>query len=156
MYDKSKLNLVSELKPPYRSPLAVVDAISDYIKDKVVCELGSAKCDLFPKFLEYTNKVKGFEWKKEYVDFSVSKGYDVICGDWTTDDLPDADVYYFWCGYKEQNQFLIERLINEKPNSIIIAAGDSSFKENTEVMVMNELNTQYGGSIITVPFNEGN
>ena len=50
MYDKSKLKLVSELKPPYRSPLAVVDAISDYIKDKVVCELGSAKCDLFPKF----------------------------------------------------------------------------------------------------------
>jgi len=144
------------LKTPYRSPLVVVDAIKDIIKDKVVCELGCAKGDLFPIFSKYAKEVKGLEYKPKYVDFCREQGYNVIQGDWDIDELPEADVYYFWCYNYSQNEPLIERILDKKGfKGKIIAASDATFKEHPEVQTIKECNDRWGGELVIVPFNEG-
>ena len=54
------------------------------------------------------------------------RGLDVRMGNYREEDLPTADVYYFWPSNAERDtHFLINKLVNTKNfNGIIIAGGE--------------------------------
>src|SRR4051812_41398613 len=88
------------IETPYRSPMAVVNKIKPYIKDKVVCELGSAYGDISLEMAKYAKRVIGVEIDPERVLVSRQRGLETICADATGSyELPcNVDVYYIWMG----------------------------------------------------------
>ena len=83
-------------KSPWRSPMVVSEAISDIIKDKVVCELGCAEGDNMVFMARYANEVIGFECDTKRGSVAEKRRLKVIYGDYHKDKIPKADVYYFW------------------------------------------------------------
>ena len=77
------------LQVPDRSPLAVVEAIKPYIKNKIVCELGSAAGDISLEMAKYAKHVIGVEIDKEQVKISRKRGLYTIRGDVTTFTPPE-------------------------------------------------------------------
>jgi len=149
-------NTVSEC--PYRSPMAVVTAIQDVVKDKVVCELGCAFGDLFPLLSRYAKEIKGIELDHDRVNackdrFAQDALINVVQGDWDKDPIPEADVYYFWAQNTSQVEPLIDLLMPQ--GKTIIAAADASYKEEDEVTKIQQCNDKWGGEIRRFPFNEG-
>jgi hypothetical protein len=140
-------------KPPYRSPMAVSDAIKDLIKDKVVCELGCAEGDNLVFMARYAKKVIGFEYMKRRYQVAQKRGLDVTVGDYYKDPLPDADVYYFWPDDGEKDsEYLVQKLL-KKPgfNGIIIVGADPGFPP--EVPSLGRC--ARWGQLIEVPYDEG-
>jgi 16S rRNA A1518/A1519 N6-dimethyltransferase RsmA/KsgA/DIM1 with predicted DNA glycosylase/AP lyase activity len=104
-------DLRRNLKVPWRTPYAVIDALADYIKGKSICEIGSACGDILIYMRDkYHCKVTGIEISKRRVDISRKKGLHVIHGDALKCELPICDVYYFWIGPYDPQAKLIEKI----------------------------------------------
>ena len=151
-------------KCPFRSPEAVSHAIKDIIRDKTVCELGCAEGDNMVFLSRYAKKVFGFDNKEERYEVAKKRGLDIRALDYRNEDVPLAEVYYFWPdeGYKD-NDYLIRKLISNKDfKGVIVVAADSGHTgirlggpHRAESMVVRQCADYWGGEIITVPFNEG-
>ena len=140
-------------KPPYRSPKAVSEAIKDLIKDKTVCELGCAEGDNLVFMSQYAKHVVGFEYMERRYRVAQQRGLDVVVGDYYRDELPDADVYYFWPDDGERDsEYLVQKLLN-KPNfkGTIIVGGDPGFP--AEIPSLHRCAKL--GKLTRVPYNEG-
>jgi len=109
---------------PYRSPLDIVYSLYPFIKNKVVCDLGSGMGDIleFIRINNFCNEVKGIEFnpsriceERKYIQFG-----NIFNG------IPDADVYLIWVGLG----FDYNRIINmmDKNKIIIDLTGDIQFK----------------------------
>lgn len=75
------------LKPPYRSPLVVIEALRPYIEGKIVCEIGSALGDIALKMKKYAKYVFGIEIDEERVEYSKKRSLDTREGN-ALDMLP--------------------------------------------------------------------
>lgn len=135
-------------KCPYRSPMAVSDAISDIIQDKVVCELGCAEGDNLGFMSRYAKQVFGTERSPKRYISAQKRGFKVLVQDYRTDPIPYADVYYFWPDDVERDS---EYLVNKIQSGIIIAGGDGGFPPEPPVIKR----IAQLGRLIEVPFNEG-
>jgi len=159
-YHWEKENMVSRC--PYRSPMAVVTAIQDVVKDKVVCELGCSFGDLFPLLSRYAKEIKGIELDHDRVNackdrFAQDTSINVTQGDWYKDPIPEADVYYFWPDGPDFDYESLVGLLMRKEDfeGTVIAAADASYKEEDEVAKIQQCNDKWGGEIRRFPFNEG-
>jgi len=134
---------------PNRSPKAVSDAIKDIIEDKVVCELGCAEGDNMMFMSRYAKKVIGFEYNPDRGRVAEQRGLSVTYGDYFKDQLPEADVYYFWpndgC---EDNDFLVGKI-----SETCIVGADTGCREEPPCLM--DLVSKYSGRLIEVEFNEG-
>jgi len=138
-------------KCPFRSPVAVSDAIKNIIEDKVVCELGCAEGDNMVFMARYAKKVFGMENMMRRYKVAQQRGLEVIVGDYWEDDIPDADVYYFWPNDGEKdNEFLVDKLCAKK--CTIIVAGDTG--KPSEIPSVKRCAEK--GELMEVPFHEGN
>ena len=141
---------------PHRSPMAVSDFVKDLIKDKKVCELGCAEGDNIVFMSRYAKEVVGLEYDDSRLNVAIARGLSVTKGDYYKDDLPAADVYYFWPndGVKD-NEFLVNKIYsNDKFKGTIIVAGDTGF--SPEPPTVKKGAEKWGGEIKEVEFNEGN
>jgi len=140
-------------KCPFRSPKAVSDAIKDLIQDKLVCELGCAEGDNLVFMSQYAKKAIGFEYMPRRYQVAQQRGLDVIVGDYYKDDVPEAEVYYFWPDDGERDsEYLIQKLL-EKPgfNGTIIVGADTGFPPEVPSL----RRCAAWGEIREVPYNEG-
>lgn len=79
---------------PGRSPFAVVEAIKDIIKDKVVCDVGCFDGDLMVEMQKYAKEVIGIEIDAIRYSNALAKGLKIIHGNFLEIDIPEADIYY--------------------------------------------------------------
>lgn len=145
IYDLTPVN-----KCPYRSPMAVSDAISDIIKDKVVCELGCAEGDNLGFMSRYAKQVFGIERRPERYLCAQKRGFEVIVANFLNDPIPDADVYYLWPDRVERDA---EKAFDRIKQGIVILAADVNFP--SEPPVIKRLAEKHNGRLIEVPYNEG-
>ena len=141
----------SVLEPPYRSPLAVIEAIKDIIKDKVVCDLGCAYGDLMIEMQKYAKEVIGVEVHDEAAKGAINRGLNVIEGDMYKIDIPQADVYYLWISIPDWDLPKIPKLLKK---GIWIIAADTSIKEEEVTLSIISL-CKLEENRIDVPYNEG-
>jgi len=142
------LDLTPVNKCPYRSPMAVSDAIADIIKDKVVCELGCAEGDNLGFMVRYAKRVFGTECLRRRYVHAQERGFEVLIQDYRIDPIPAADVYYFWPDDVERDsEFLVQKILS----GTIIAAGDEGYPPESPVIKR----IAQSGRLIEVPFNEG-
>ena len=151
-------------KCPHRSPEAISVAVKDIIQDKIVCELGCAEGDNMVFMSRHAKKVFGFDNKEERYEIAQKRGLDIRALDYRNEDVPLAEVYYFWPdeGWLD-NDFLIRKLVSNKDfNGTIIIAADCGHTgirlggpHRAESMVVRQCAEYWGGKVMTVPFNEG-
>ncbi len=147
------------LQVPDRSPLAVVEAIKPYIKNKIVCELGSAAGDISLEMAKYAKHVIGVEIDKEQVKISRKRGLYTIRGDVTTFTPPEnVDVYYTWIGVQTTR-----KVFNHIKKGLIIMAAEyryeprTGYPRGTELRVLDEIRAEYPESeMLRFRYNEGN
>ena len=140
-------------KCPHRSPQAVSDVIKDIIQDRIVCELGCAEGDNLFFMSRYAKQVKGFEYMERRYRVAQQRGLDVTVGDYYKDELPEADVYYFWPDDGERDsEYLVQKILS-KPgfNGTIIVGGDTGFPP--EIPSLKRCAKL--GRLVEVPYNEG-
>ena len=121
---------------PHRSPVAISDFVKDIIKDKKVCELGCAEGDNMVFMSRYAKEVVGLEYDDLRLNVAVQRGLNVSKGDYYKDELPSADVYYFWPndGVRD-NEFLVDKIYSNKEfDGTIIVAGDTGFLQNLQLL----------------------
>lgn len=145
---------------PRRTPMAVSKAIECIIRGKTVCELGSAEGDNMVFMAKYARKVIGFEYDEERYRFAKERGLHMVIGDYYTDELPEAEVYYFWPdnGPKD-NDFLVSKIFsNDDFKGTVVIGADPQYRRHfrrPEAAAIQKLLAKWGGSLIQVPFNEG-
>jgi hypothetical protein len=133
--------------------MAVSETIQDLIQDKIVCELGCAEGDNLVFMSRYAKQVIGFEYMQSRYKIAQQRGLDVTVGDYYKDDVPDADVYYFWPDDGERDsEYLVQKLL-QKPgfNGIIIIGADTGFPPEVPSLKR----CANWGELKEVPFNEG-
>jgi protein-L-isoaspartate O-methyltransferase len=145
---------------PCRTPMAVSEAIEEIIKGKVVCELGSAEGDNMVFMARYARKVIGFEYDERRYRFAKDRGLHMVIGDYYKDELPQAEVYYFWPNNgPKDNDFLVSKIFsNDKFNGTVVVGADPQLRRHfrqTEAVAIRKLIAKWGGRLIQVPFNEG-
>lgn len=148
-----RLRTPSVKECPFRSPQAVCEAVKDLIRDKVVCELGCAEGDNMAFMAKYAKKVIGMEYDPERCKYAMKRKFEVTLGDYYKDEIPEADVYYFWPNDGERdNEYLVNKILN-KPNfkGVIIVGGDTGFPPE----VPSVKRCAKKGKLLEVPFNEG-
>jgi hypothetical protein len=133
----------------------VSHAIKDLIQNKVVCELGCAEGDNMVFMSRYAKKVIGVEVNPKRYKPAQDRGLEIIVADYLHDDIPEADVYYFWPNLPDRdNEFLIDKILsNDSFNGTIIVGGDTGFPPDP--VTINKCLSKFGGVLREVPFNEG-
>ncbi len=148
------------LKPPYRSPFAVIEALETYIEGKVVCEIGSAFGDVALKMKKYAKYVFGIEIIKERAEYSKKRGLDARRGN-ALDMLPlpdKVDVYYMW-----MDPEVTRKIFDAIENGVVIMAGEIEYRgkkagyaRGSEVKVLDEIHAENPGSqMIEFKYDEG-
>lgn len=139
---------------PYRSPIVVSEALQDILKDKIVCEMGCAEGDNLMFMSRYAKRVFGLERDEKRYPIAQKRGFEVIVGDYFEDEIPDAEVYYFWPNDTKDNPLLIERILEEKPGftGYILVGGDPGMRG--EEQMVRKIADEYG-KLREVPYNEG-
>jgi hypothetical protein len=163
MYKKRMVKITTYRECPDRSPKAVSEAIKEIIKDKTVCELGCGEGDNMAFMSRYAKKVIGVEFDPERYMFARKRGFEVFVCDYRKQDLPDADVYYFWPDDgKKDDEFLVNKILSKKnfKGIIIVAAdfGHGSFRDpglSYEPTVVKAVGEKRNATFLEVPFHEG-
>ena len=102
-------------KWPERSPLDLIPVISSYISGKTVCDIGCGAGDLLYEMrrLGLTDDIIGIEkdgWVYDRIDtLKVNDREFLTNADFTSIDIPKADVYLIWVGLT-QYEGIINRL----------------------------------------------
>lgn len=138
---------------PFRSPIAVSDALAELLKDKVVCELGCAEGDNLLFMGRYAKSTIGVELDPKRYEKALARGISVVVGNYREMRLPKADVYYFWPNIgAEDNEFLVYRILaNPSFHGTIVVGADTGYPpEVPSVERIAKL-----GRLVEVPFNEG-
>lgn len=119
------------MERPWRSPIEIPGLVKNYLKGKTFCEIGCGEGDLLKEFAKYADKAYGIEHNSDYFqaldkvndehdNIEVIKGFISIYpnqeGDLKIEDIPKADVYYFWIS-EGTDEILIDKL---PPSTIII------------------------------------
>ena len=132
------------MERPDRSPIEIPEILKNYVKDKVFCEIGCGEGDLLRIFAKYAKKAYGIERTPEYFpaldklddemdNVEIIKKYVEIYpkdhpyyagGDLKIEDIPKADVYYFWIS-EGADEILLDKL----PESTMIIHKEG-FKKN--------------------------
>ena len=142
----------------YRSPRAVSEAIRDLIQDKVVCELGCSSGDNMVFMEQYAKKVIGTEIAPDRYQVAKDRGLDVMPSDYWKDNIPSADVYYFWPSKAvRDDEYLMEKIlaIPSFKGTIIIAGDSNAPAKYHEVPTVLKCAEKRGGQVLRVPYNEG-
>ena len=143
-------------KCPYRSPMAVSEAIAPIIKGKLVCELGCAEGDNMVFMSRFAKKVIGLEVKGERRQHAEKRGLDVVSGNYFSDDidLPEAEVYYCWPNNPADHEPLVKRIYsNSAWEGTIIIAGELGYRNESELI--GQCAKKWGGTLMEVDFHEG-
>jgi hypothetical protein len=133
--------------------MAVSEAVQNHLKGKTVCEIGCAEGDNMVFISRYANKVIGFEKMKQRYSVAQQRNLEIIVGDYFVNDLPEADVYYFWPDDGERdNEYLVQKILLKKDfKGTIIVGADSGFPPEVPAL---ERCTQWGERT-EVPYWEG-
>lgn len=118
------------MERPWRSPIEIPGLLKKYLKGKTFCEIGCGEGDLLREFAKYADKAYGIEHNVKYFDqldkvdketsnIEIIKKsieiYEGQGGDIQIEDIPKADVYYFWI-----SEGADERLIEKLPPSTMV------------------------------------
>lgn len=155
-YKHITTNTTPVSKCPYRSPMAVSEAIAPIIKGKVVCELGCAEGDNMVFMSRFAEKVIGLEVKGERRQHAETRGLDVVSGNYFSDDidLPEAEVYYCWPNNPADHEPLVKRIYsNSAWEGTIIIAGELGYRNEPELI--RQCAKKWGGTLMEVDFHEG-
>ncbi len=137
---------------PQRTPDAVAAALADVLAGKRVCDIGCKAGDFMVSLAKHAASVVGVDHDKGEVVRAQGRGLDVKDGDALTMELPQADVYYFWCG-RAVNMPLLQRLLVDAPEeaTLVYGMGDCGFYVSEEFQA-----TCKGlGTVRSVPYDEG-
>ena len=138
MIDSNNIHPIQ--KWPERNPLDLVPVISSYVKDKIVCDIGCGAGDLLyeMKRLGLTDDIIGIEkdkWVHESIkEFKINDREFLINADFTSMDIPEADVYLIWVGFVQY-----AGIINRLPKSCLVIDFSQGGDRHSSVMT-NKLN----------------
>lgn len=119
------------MQRPWRSPIEIPGLLKKYLSGKTFCEIGCGEGDLLKKFAKYADKAYGIEHNPTYFpaldkvsaecdNVELIKGFISLApnqkGTLRVEDLPKADVYYFWIN-PDADSFLVDKL---PPSTMII------------------------------------
>jgi hypothetical protein len=141
-------------KTPYRTPEAVADALADVLKDKAVCEIGSAHGDHLVFMLKYAKSGTGVEFPGPNSDCAVRRGLDIVRADVRQlRELPKADVYYWWISVV-MDEYLVERLLGDPDfhGTLLIGKGGSPLYPDSP---LNKFVPDPEACMRWIPYNEG-
>ena len=139
---------------PFRSPVAVSEAIRNIIADKDVCDIGCGEGDHMLLMSQYAKSVVGIERREERYLGAQERGLKVLVDDYLTVPLPNVDVYYFWPNDPRDNPKIVKRILrNPDFHGHIIVGGDPQAQKEEEIIRM--LARKYHGEVLEVPYNEG-
>jgi len=119
------------MKRPWRSPIEIPKLLKEQLKGKTFCEIGCGEGDLLKEFAKYADKAYGIEHNSKY--FNALDVVDNECdnvevikksieiyqgqgGDIQIEDIPKADIYYFWIS-EGADEILIDKL---PPSTMVI------------------------------------
>lgn len=140
-------------KCPYRSPMAISDALSHIIRGKTVYELGCAEGDNLAFMSRYASYVYGMELDRDKAMIGRGRGFEVHIGDYRESSFPKADIYYFWpTEAHKDDEFLVKKILSmEGFDGTIIVAGDTGYPPEIPYVVK----CAKLGRLVEVKFNEG-
>lgn len=107
------VNFIPIERYPDRIALDIVDYITTYIDNKVVCDIGCGAGDLleYIKFRNLAKEVKGIEITTER--YIKERTY-IQKGDVLKLGVPEADVYFLWLGGHFPYELLLKQMKEEK------------------------------------------
>lgn len=79
-----------------KTPPEVVEHLKSHFAGKVVCDIGTGTGELLELISKHASEVKGIEKSEQLAEISNNKSLNVIVGDASKIDIPQADVYYLW------------------------------------------------------------
>jgi len=129
---------------PYRSPLDICDAIKNIVKDKIVCDIGCGKGDLFEylRIRKMCKEVKGIE--KEPRRYVKQRDY-IKFGNIFDVGIPDADIYFLWLGadfpYKKLLDKIKKEIIIINPSGI--NANHEKFQQISGIKLLQSITYEY-------------
>jgi len=109
---------------PWRNPIQLVNAISDLIQGKSICDIGCGAGDLMAYMLILGAKsVIGFEKNTKLITLAHQheRHYVKMADLWNT-DLPECDIYYMWTDDRLMNEIL-----PKIPKGKLVICGTSKF-----------------------------
>lgn len=127
---------------PLRSPLIVAEVLIPIITDKVVYDAGCGAGDLLELWKPYAKSVRGMDNDEHRVALGISQGRDITYADFRKTPIPEAEVYYLW-----HLPWVLDDIVLPQIKSGIIILGDYDDSH--------QLENDYGGHTIRVPFDEG-
>ncbi len=107
---------IGHWRPKFSSPMQAIHAVRDIVKDKKVCVLGVGTGSALIGFGKYAQEVTAVEINPVFLEHTrMLTDFEIIQGDFRTDPIPDADVYYIWIDAKD-----MEPIIPKLQNTILI------------------------------------
>ncbi len=118
-FDFQQFNTLKHIN--FRYPMGCTYAIRDLIQDKTMIHIGSGAGDLDMEFTKYCKTLYSIELNTDDFKISKNRAYNPYCknhyiiqANIFEYDIPSADIYYFWCGYRidiDILNFFIKNLI---------------------------------------------
>jgi hypothetical protein len=147
---------------PIRSPLAVADFLSQHVKGRTFCEIGTRNGDVMGCVSHFAKSVTAIEMDTNYCNKLRQRGFGVACQkveEITAQQWPVADVYYWWpsdaAGQNELWLRLISRALraNNGARATVFIGFDAHWKPDMDVLPT--LVQKYNGTVSRVFFDEG-
>lgn len=115
---------------PYRGPAVCAHAMSPYIQDKIVCDLGCGGGDLVWLMARWAKEVVGVEYDSNRLDKAFAPSHVKMKVnvtfkklDYFVEPVPDADVYYFWPNDVTQLPQVVSRIMSAKGREPFLLVG---------------------------------
>eukprot|EP00996_Jenningsia_fusiforme_P000870 NODE_1790_length_1406_cov_36.540899_g1619_i0.p1 GENE.NODE_1790_length_1406_cov_36.540899_g1619_i0~~NODE_1790_length_1406_cov_36.540899_g1619_i0.p1 ORF type:complete len:436 (+),score=54.20 NODE_1790_length_1406_cov_36.540899_g1619_i0:83-1390(+) len=138
------------------TPHAAISAMVPYIRDRVVCDIGSRKGDMMMEFKPYARRVIGIEIDRDFAQQAIARGLEVHIGDLYKMKLPACNVFYFWI-YSKMAAGFVQRMADYGFTAPVwvVLGGEVSYSEGSELARLKQVQKRHGGVLIKVPFDEG-
>ena len=93
------------LESPYRSPMAVVEKLTPYVRGKKFCELGGACGDIIFQFKNIASEICCVERDLDYLEVLNYRNIPTLEGDVLNlkTELKRFEVFYFWFNRDNNN-----------------------------------------------------
>ena len=147
---------------PIRSPLAVADFLSEQVKGRAFCEIGTRNGDVMGCVAHFAKSVTAIEMDPPYCRSLRERGFGVACKQVEQilpDAFPKADIYYWWpSDAGGQNELWLRiiamnlRMSGQHQASVYIGFDSHWF---ADMNVLPDLVDKYNGTVTRLFFDEG-
>ena len=147
---------------PIRSPLSVADYLSEQVKGRAFCEIGTRNGDVMGCVSHFAKSVTAIEMDPPYCRSLRARGFGVACKQVEyilPEDFPLADVYYWWpSDAGGQNELWLRIIarnlkVQGQHRATVYVGFDSHWQPDMQSLP--DLVGKYNGTVDRIFFDEG-